>query len=389
MKLEWKTCLRVGLTLFGVYLLIYYWDRLAGLAWLAFQVSGPLIFGCIAAYVLHIPMAFFERHLAFPNAPRLWQRLRRPVCLVLAFLSLLVLLFLIVQMILPELISCIRLLLERLPAALNQVAAELERNFQVSQFLSDEFDTYFTGRTDWESTIRQLADWLLTGLGGAVSSISALINSLVSTTVTLVVGLVFAIYLLMAKERLARQLCLLMDTYLSPVITEKVRSVLSTFDGCFHRFIVGQCMEAVILGVLCILGMTLFRFPYAGMVGTLVGFTALIPVVGAYIGAIVGALMIFTVSPLQALLFLIFLAILQQLEGNLIYPRVVGSSIGLPGIWVLAAVTVGGGILGISGMLLGVPVTAALYQLLRWDVHRHKSPRPATQPARTKEEDAV
>ena len=152
MKLEWKTCLRVGLTLFGVYLLIYYWDRLAGLAWLAFQVSGPLIFGCIAAYVLHIPMAFFERHLAFPNAPRLWQRLRRPVCLVLAFLSLLVLLFLIVQMILPELISCIRLLLERLPAALNQVAAELERNFQVSQFLSDEFDTYFTGRPDLFST---------------------------------------------------------------------------------------------------------------------------------------------------------------------------------------------------------------------------------------------
>ena len=139
---------------------------------------------------------------------------------------------------------------------------------------------------------------------------------------------------------------------------------------------VGQCTEAVILGLLCMGGMMLFRFPYASMVGTLVGFTALIPVAGAYIGAGVGAFMIFTSSPLQALLFLIFIGILQQLEGNLIYPKVVGSSIGLPGIWVLAAVTVGGGVLGIGGMLLAVPLTATLYQMLRSDVIRRNTPQP-------------
>ena len=140
-------------------------------------------------------------------------------------------------------------------------------------------------------------------------------------------------------------------------------------NDCFHGYIVGQCIEAVILGTLCAIGMAILRLPYATMIGALVAFTALIPVAGAYIGAAVGAFMILTVDPWKAVIFLIFLVILQQFEGNVIYPRVVGSSLGLPGIWVLAAVTVGGGIMGITGMLLGVPMAAALYRILREDVN--------------------
>ena len=159
--------------------------------------------------------------------------------------------------------------------------------------------------------------------------------------------------------------------------------VLNTVNGCFRRFVVGQCTEAVILGLLCMAGMLLLGFPYATMVGTLIGFTALIPVAGAYIGAGVGAFMIFTASPVKALLFLLFIAVLQQLEGNLIYPRVVGASIGLPGVWVLAAVTIGGGVLGVGGMLLAVPLAAAAYQMLREDVRRRNLPAeepPETEP---------
>ena len=144
-------------------------------------------------------------------------------------------------------------------------------------------------------------------------------------------------------------------------------------NNSFHNYIVGQCTEAVILGILCTIGMLILRLPYASMIGALIAFTALIPVAGAYIGAGVGAFMILTVSPVKALVFLIFLVVLQQLEGNIIYPKVVGSSIGLPGIWVLAAVTVGGGILGIGGMLLGVPVTAALYQIIKDDIKERTS----------------
>ena len=145
--------------------------------------------------------------------------------------------------------------------------------------------------------------------------------------------------------------------------------MVGVINDCFHRYIVGQCTEAVILGVLCMLGMMIIRLPYATMIGALIGFTALIPVAGAYIGAFVGAFMILTVAPVKALIFLVFIVVLQQLEGNLIYPRVVGSSLGLPAIWVLAAVTVGGGVLGVPGMLLGVPLTAAVYRLVRNDVY--------------------
>ena len=183
----------------------------------------------------------------------------------------------------------------------------------------------------------------------------------------------------MGKEKLGRQISLVMKTYLKPAWYSHLVYFLETLHSCFRRFVVGQCTEAVILGLLCMGGMMLLRFPYASMVGALIGFTALIPVAGAYIGAGVGAFMIFTVSPFQSLFFLIFIAILQQLEGNLIYPKVVGSSIGLPGIWVLAAVTVGGGLFGLLGVLLSVPAASVLYTLLKRDVHRRleeKMPAP-------------
>lgn len=377
MKFEWKSCLRLGAVLFGLFLLIYYWDRLSGLGWLALQVAWPLILGLIMAYVVNIPMAFYERH--FPACGPAWlQKLRRPICLVLSVLSVFAIVVLIVRMILPELVSCVTLLLEQLPGALNAVAAQLETNFHLSDWLSGDADSFLQGNTDWQKLIQQMVDWLISGFGGAMASITGLISSVVSGTVTVVVAAIFSIYVLMGKERLGRQFRRLLDTYWKPRWTEKLYYVLRTVDNCFHRFIVGQCVEAVILGLLCILGMLIFRFPYAGMIGALIGFTALIPVAGAYIGAIVGALMIFTVSPIQALLFLVFLVVLQQLEGNLIYPRVVGSSIGLPGIWVLAAVTVGGGLLGVGGMLLGVPLTAAVYQLLRHDMNRRSAPAPET-----------
>ena len=148
--------------------------------------------------------------------------------------------------------------------------------------------------------------------------------------------------------------------------------MLHVLDDSFHRYVVGQCTEAVILGTLCTLGMLIFGFPYATMIGALVGATALIPIAGAYIGAGVGAILILTVSPVEALLFLVFIVILQQLEGNIVYPRVVGSQLGLPALWVLAAITVGGNVMGIGGMLLAVPLTTAIYRLVRENVRKRE-----------------
>lgn len=196
------------------------------------------------------------------------------------------------------------------------------------------------------------------------------VSRVFSGIVTGLLAIIFSLYLLIGKDKLSSQCERVMKRYMKKTWYEKTVYVLRILNDCFGKYIVGQCTEAVILGLLCTLGMLIFRFPYATMIGALIAFTALIPVAGAYIGGAIGAFMVLTVSPVKAVLFVVFLVILQQIEGNLIYPRVVGSSIGLPGIWVLAAVTVGGGVMGIFGMLLGVPIAAAIYRMLRDDINK-------------------
>ena len=221
---------------------------------------------------------------------------------------------------------------------------------------------------DWQSKIGDIAGIVTSGVGNVMNAVIGAVSSVFSALVTGLLALIFSIYLLLGRDTLQRQSKRLMQHYLPEKIYKRTLYVLGVLNNAFRRYISGQCIEAVILGTLCAVGMLLQRLPYAAMIGALVAFTALIPVAGAYIGAGVGAFMIAMVSPMQALIFLVFLVILQQLEGNLIYPKVVGSSLGLPGIWVLAAVVIGGGVLGVLGMLLGVPVAAAAYTLIKNDV---------------------
>lgn len=369
MKQEWKFWLRLGVTLFLLYLSIHYWGAISHLLLLALGAAFPLLLGCVIAYAVNILMSIYER-VFMPNHGGLMARVRRPLCLLLAYTSLVALVFLIVRMILPELVQCIGLLIQEAIPLVERLNKLLNQNLDLSQLLASYGFALSDGTVNWQEALTAAIKWITQGLGGVMGSMISLFSSLFSTFFTLVISLIFSIYLLLGKERLSRQSTLVLKTYLKPSWYRSLIYFLETLNNCFHRFIVGQCTEAVILGLLCIGGMILFRFPYATMIGTLIGFTALIPVAGAYIGAGVGAFMIFTVSPIQALLFLLFIAVLQQLEGNLIYPKVVGSSIGLPGIWVLTAVTVGGGMLGIFGMLLAVPLAATFYQILRNDVNR-------------------
>ena len=273
---------------------------------------------------------------------------------------------LLVKMVVPELVSCIQLLGVKLSEVIGQ--------YGDSRFLPallPEETLKALASMDWEKTIQQATRFLSSGISGAVGTMTSMVASLFSGMVTCLVGFIFSVYLLSGKEKLQSQGLRLMRSYLRPEWNRKILYVLRVLNDSFHHYIVGQCVEAVILGSLCAGGMLILRMPYAVMIGTLVGFTALIPVAGAYIGAGVGAFMILTVSPLKAVLFLVFIVVLQQVEGNVIYPRVVGSSVGLPGIWVLAAVTIGGGLSGVLGMLLGVPIAASLYRMLREDVGRH------------------
>jgi len=365
MRIEWKSCFRVGLSVFALYLCITYWSRVAGLVAAAVGAAAPLIIGCVIAYLVDILMSFYERHY-FPNAKAAGlKKSRRPVCMIGAFLTLAAVIVLLINLVVPELAACVQLLFAKLPGAMREFAAWLSASNLLPENLADTIAS-----VNWQSKIEQIIGVLTTGVSSVMGTAINAISSVFSGIVTALFSFIFAIYLLSGKEKLANQFDRLMKRYMKAGFYRKTTYVLSVMNDCFHRYIVGQCTEAVILGVLCTMGMLILKLPYATMIGALIAFTALIPVAGGYIGAGIGAFMILTVSPMQAVIFLLYIVVLQQLEGNLIYPRVVGSSMGLPGIWVLAAVTVGGGVMGIAGMLLGVPLAATLYRLLREDVNR-------------------
>ncbi len=371
MKIEWKLCLRVGISAFLLFLAIHYWEGVTGALRLLLGAAEPLILGCVVAYLLNIPMSFYEKHL-FPNAKsRTAAGCRRVVCMLAAVFTLAGIIAAVIGLVLPELAASIRLLISWVPDVINQAVAFVEDSDSLAEIIPQEYLQKLES-INWDEWFSKVIQFLPAGISGAVGTAVGAISSVVSSVVSFLCSVIFALYLLLSKDRLKDQTDRLMKLYLPAVWKDRIQSVCSVLNDCFHRYVVGQCTEAVILGCLCIGGMLIFRLPYATMIGTLVGFTALIPIAGAYIGAIVGTFMIFTVSPLKAVFFAVFLVILQQLEGNLIYPRVVGTSIGLPGMWVLAAVTVGGGLMGIPGMLVGVPLAAALYRLLRDDVHRRE-----------------
>lgn len=363
MKKEWKPYLRLAVCAFAVFLAVRYWDGFVYAAGLVLGAATPLILGAVIAYVLNILMNCYERWLDFPKP--WWKKIRRPACILLAALTVVAVIALVLRLIIPQLISCFEVLIAALPKALGSVYKWLDETVGIGQYVQDPAQLFPAGTTDWRSILTRGAELLLSGVGGVMNVAISAISTVTSSLLSFFLGLVFAFYILTGKETLGAQLRRLMRILLGEGVTAKCGHVLQVIDKAFHSYIVGQCLEALILGVLCAIGMMILRLPYAIMIGALVGMTALIPVAGAYIGAAVGAVMIFSVSPVQALVFLIFLVVLQQIEGNLIYPRTVGSSLGLPGIWVLAAVTLGGGVMGILGMLLFVPATAAAYQLVK------------------------
>ena len=364
MKLDIKTCLRAGITIFLLYLCIHYWPAVAGAAGTVLGAAMPLILGAGMAYFVNILMTFYERRMFGGSGGGIGKKAGRPVCMVLAFATLVIIVVLLMVLVSRELVSCIRVSVSGVPGVISEFTAWCEKQGILPETIADSL-----AQIDWKSRMTDIVKVLTAGVGSTVNVIVNTVTSVASGFVTFFMALIFSIYLLLGKEKLGGQLEKIMGRYLKKEINRKIRYVVGVINDCFHRYIVGQCTEAVILGVLCMLGMMIIRLPYATMIGALIGFTALIPVAGAYIGAFVGAFMILTVAPVKALIFLVFIVVLQQLEGNLIYPRVVGSSLGLPAIWVLAAVTVGGGVLGVPGMLLGVPLTAAVYRLVRNDVY--------------------
>ena len=373
MILSWETCFRAGVTVAVLFLTVHYWSVIAAGIGIAFHAAAPLITGLVIAYAVNILMSFYERHYFPKSKKKVIKKTRTGVCVLLSYLSLLGIIALVIGLVVPELIDCVKLLIDKIPPLMQSVSGELRGNDEMTKLWNELGNVTKTGQIDWKEIVTKVANWAAGGLGGAFGVVKNVITATFSTAFTIIMSIIFSLYLLTGKDRLVPQVKKVAKTYLKEPIYHKVNYVIHTLHDCFRSFIVGQCVEAVILGSLCTIGMMILRLPYSGMTGALIGFTALIPIAGAYIGGGVGFLMIATVSPMKAIVFVIFLVILQQLEGQFIYPRVVGASIGLPGIWVLAAVTIGGSVLGIGGMLLFVPLTATVYKLLRNDVKKRNA----------------
>jgi len=363
-RVETATCVKIALAVFAVYIATRYWPSVAKFISGLFTAAEPLIIGAVIAFLVNILMRNLERIILPKTKKKALIALRRTVCMLLAFVLLIGIIALIIWLITPQLINCIEIIISEVPPLFNNIIKWLQQTNMLPDDIMAEL-----AKIDWKSNISKIFDILTSGIGSVFDILISTLTSVFSGIVTAIVSIIFSIYLLSGKERIASQIIRFEKCYLKLSKLKRFNHIVETIKESFESFIVGQCKEAVILGILCSLGMWIFGFPYATMIGALIGFTALIPVAGAYIGAAVGAIMILTESPIKALLFLIFIVVLQQLEGNLIYPKVVGESIGLPGFYVLAAVTIGGGVMGILGMLLGVPLAAAAYKLIGEDIN--------------------
>ncbi|MCI9001585.1 MAG: AI-2E family transporter [Oscillibacter sp.] len=332
---------------------------LAGLLGWVFSVLSPFLVGGAIAFILNVPMRAIESLL--PSGKR-WNALRRPLALVLTLAAMTGVVTLAVGVISPGVGEAIRSVASQIPKAIQRLESQmavLESWLPQLEALLGEV------RFDWkalsEKAITLVRDWG----GGLVSSGGVLIGGVVSGVSIFVIGLIFSFYVLLQKERLSRQGRQVLYALLPEPWADQTLRVLRLSNRTFSSFLSGQCVEAVILGSLFVVAMTIFRMPYALLVGVLIALTALIPVVGAFIGCIVGALLIAVTNPWQALWFIAMFLVIQQIEGNLIYPHVVGNSVGLPSIWVLAAVTLGGKLMGVAGMLFFIPLCSVFYALFR------------------------
>lgn len=295
------------------------------------------------------------------------QKLKRPICLILSLLIVLSAVFAIILVIIPRFAETVSSFAGTLPS----YAAKTESWYNsVCEWFARHEITLPHLQIDLDQLADKLGRFLKQQSFDIINTTVAATTSILSFVVNIFLSIVFAIYLLAGKEKLCNQLDRVAHAYLKPDRYQRGKEIFQLTNRTFSNFVSGQVLEAIIIGTLCFIGMLIFRMPYAGPISVLVGFTALIPVFGAFIGTAIGALLILFLSPIKAFWFVIFIIVLQQFEGNVIYPRVVGKSVGLPGIWVLVAVTVGGGAFGFIGMLISVPVASLLYSLLRESVNR-------------------
>lgn len=322
------------------------------------SMLSPFLLGGAMAFILNVPMRTIERGV-FRGAA---GKVRRPLSLLLTLIAVIGVLVLASCVIGPGIGEAASSITAQIPYAIQRLQNHLE---QLSAYLPQLQEYLGTLDFNWATISKRALEIAQAWGSGLVNSGGVLIGGVVSGVSTFVIALIFSFYILLQKEKLSRQGRQVLYALLPERGADRALEILRLSERTFSSFLSGQCLEAVILGTLFVISMTIFRLPYALLVGVLISLTALIPIVGAFIGCAVGTLLIAVTDPWKALLFIVLFLVLQQVEGNLIYPHVVGSSVGLPSIWVLAAVTLGGKLMGIVGMLFFIPLCSVFYALFR------------------------
>ena len=360
MHIEKKTLRNVFLVAAGciiLYWILHEFERVKAVFAFIKGVVSPFVLGATLAFIINVPMRAIENMLAKIGN----KTVRRVVALVLTLLAVLLVVALVFWLLIPQVVDTV----ESLTPKLYTFAVDAEKN--ITQFITEHpelmalIDLKSLNVSEWiQKIVAMLASGLTGVLGGAFSIIGVISGALMDV----VIAVVFAVYCLFQKEALSRQGKKLIYAFLPEKFCDGVVRVLRLTNVTFSNFLSGQCLEVLILGCMFAVSMAIFRMPYAPLVSVLVAVTAFIPVVGAWVGCVVGAFFILVANPIQAIWFVVMFLVLQQIENNLIYPRVVGTSIGLSGMWVLVAVAVGGELMGVAGMFLMIPITSVLYTLL-------------------------
>ena len=334
---------------------------LSGLG-VALGLLKPFFIGFAIAFVLNIPYTVILDGLNRMDAKGKLKKVKNPIAIIGAYVLCIGIIVGIFAIIIPELARSINSLISN--------SEEYMDNIQGFFIWLSQFDFSWLAELDLNQILTSLKAELTAFLNKSINALSAVFPQIFSMTASVIsivanffIAMIVSIYLLVSKEDLCRQIKKLTYAFLPRSWADECVEIVHLSSQCFTNFVTGQLMEACILGLLCFVGMTIFRFEYAFLISMMIGVSAIIPVVGAFIGTVPGVLLLLFVEPMQAIWFVVFILVLQQIEGNLIYPKVVGESVGLPALWVLMGIVVGGGVGGVLGMLLGVPVFTIVYKL--------------------------
>lgn len=372
-KEKLKQTRRMILFVAGILLALKYSETVFWAIGVLLEIMKPFLYGGVIAFILNIPLRFIESKILKNWKGKIADRIKRPLSILFSILFVILLINIVIMTVVPQLGKTLVEIGYQIPIFASAVVERLEAVSKEYPQLESYIVELETIEIDWKSAVDSLIQFMKTGMTNFLSSTVTVAGSIIGGTMNLFIGFVFALYILGQKEVLSNQGKRIISAFCPAHMERRILTICSIAYRNFSNFISGQCTEAVILGCMFVITMTIFRMPYAILVGVLIAFTALIPIVGAFIGCFVGAFLILVNNPIQAVGFVVMFLVLQQIEGNLIYPKVVGNKVGLPSIWVLLAVSVGGSLFGVAGMLFFIPLVSTIYMLFRDMVNERNS----------------